>query len=80
MYYRGDLMSLSIRVTEKESVLIRKYAELQGLTVSEVMRQAILSKIEDEFDIFVFEKAEKTHLKNPKTYSIQEIMGILEIE
>ncbi|MBN2696775.1 MAG: ribbon-helix-helix protein, CopG family, partial [Bacilli bacterium] len=48
-------MSISIRVNEKESKLIKKYAELNGTTVSEVMRQAILSKIEDEFDIFLYE-------------------------
>jgi RHH-type transcriptional regulator, rel operon repressor / antitoxin RelB len=50
-------MSISIRMNEKELELIKKYAELNGSSVSEVMRKAILEKIEDEFDIFLYEKA-----------------------
>ncbi|MDY0338901.1 MAG: DUF6290 family protein, partial [Acholeplasmataceae bacterium] len=57
-------MSISIRVSEKESKLIKKYAELNGTTVSELLRQAILSKIEDEFDIFLYEQAYKEYEEN----------------
>lgn len=71
-------MSISIRVSEKESKLIKKYAELNGTTVSEVMRQAILSKIEDEFDIFLYEQAYKGYEENPKTYTIEEAKEILD--
>jgi uncharacterized protein (DUF1778 family) len=71
-------MSISIRVSEKESKLIKKYAELNGTTVSEVMRQAILSKIEDEFDIFLYEQAYKEYEENQKTYTIEEAKKILE--
>ena len=77
MYYEVILMSISIRVSEKESKLIKKYAELNGTTVSEVMRQAILSKIEDEFDIFLYQQAYKEYKENPKTYTIEEAKKIL---
>ena len=72
------MMSISIRVSEKESKLIKKYAELNGTTVSEVMRQAILSKIEDEFDIFLYEKAHKEYEENPKTYTLEEAKKLLD--
>lgn len=72
-------MSISIRLSDKESKLIRKYAELNGTTVSEVMRQAILSKIENEFDIFLYEKSYKEHASNPKTYTLKEARKILEL-
>jgi RHH-type transcriptional regulator, rel operon repressor / antitoxin RelB len=78
MYYEVIVVSISIRVSEKESKLIKKYAELKGTTVSEVMRQAILSKIEDEFDIFLYEKAYKEYEENPKTYTIEEAKKILD--
>jgi RHH-type transcriptional regulator, rel operon repressor / antitoxin RelB len=78
MYYEVIVVSISIRVSEKESELIKKYAELKGTTVSEVMRQAILSKIEDEFDIFLYEKAYKEYEENPKTYTIEEAKKILD--
>jgi predicted DNA-binding protein len=72
-------MSISIRVSEKESELIKKYAELNGTTVSEVMRQAILNKIEDEFDIYLYDKALKEYEENPKTYTIQEAKELLDL-
>jgi len=72
-------MSISIRLSDKESKLIRKYAELNGTTVSEVMRQAILSKIENEFDIFLYEESNKEHASNPKTYTLKEARKILEL-
>jgi len=37
-------MSVPIRVNDKELQLIKKYAELNGTTVSEVLRNAILEK------------------------------------
>lgn len=76
---RGDYMNISIRLSEKESELIRKYAELNNTTVSDVMRQAILSKIEDEFDIFLYDEAYKEFQKNPKTYTLEEAKKILDL-
>lgn len=81
MYYKGDdYMSISIRMNDKELEIIKKYAELNGTTVSEVMRKAILEKIEDEFDIFLYEKAIKAYEHNPRTYTIEEAKSILGIK
>jgi len=41
---KDDDMSVPIRVNDKELQLIKKYAELNGTTVSEVLRNAILEK------------------------------------
>lgn len=73
-------MAISIRMTDKEMELIKKYAALNGTTVSEVVRRAILEKIEDEFDIFVYEKAMDSFKKNPKTYTLEEAREILDLE
>ena len=81
MYYKGDdYMSISIRMNEKELELIRKYAELNGTSVSEVMRKAILEKIEDEFDIFLYEKAFDAYNQKPKTYTLEEAKTFLGIK
>jgi len=66
MYYEVIKMSISIRVSEKESKLIKKYAELNGTTVSEVMRQAILSKIEMSLIYFFMNKLIKNMKKIQK--------------
>lgn len=70
-------MSVSIRINDKELELIKKYADLNGTTVSDVMRNAILEKIEDEFDIFLYDKAYKDYEENPKTYSLEETSELL---
>ncbi len=38
-------MAISIRLTAKEEEIIRKYAQLNKATVSEVMRRAIMEKV-----------------------------------
>lgn len=76
---RGDGMNISIRLSKEESELIRKYAELNDTTVSDVMRQAILSKIEDEFDIFLYDEAYKEFQRKPKIYTLEETKKILDL-
>ena len=44
-------MGLSVRLKQDELELIQRYAELKGLTISELVRQSILERIEDEFDL-----------------------------
>ncbi len=73
-------MAISIRMSEKEEALVKKYAELNKTTISEVMRKAILEKIEDEFDIFLYEKAYKEYEANPKTYTLEEAKALLDIK
>ena len=65
-------MSISVRMNDKELDLVRKYAELNNTTVSEVIRNAILEKIEDEFDIFLYEEAYEDYKEDPKTYTLNE--------
>ena len=73
-------MAISIRMSEKEEKLIKNYAEINGTTVSEVMRKAILEKIEDEFDIYLYENSMNLNKENPRTYTLDEAKSILGIE
>lgn len=68
-------MTISIRINDNELELIRKFAKFNGTTVSEVMRKAILEKIEDEFDILLYEKAFNEYEKTSKTYKLDEIIN-----
>jgi RHH-type transcriptional regulator, rel operon repressor / antitoxin RelB len=74
------LMSISIRMNDKEMKLVKKYAELNGTTISDVMRKAILGKIEDEFDIFLYDQAYKAYEQDSKTYTIEEAKSLLGIK
>ena len=73
-------MSISIRISKKEKQIIKEYSKLNGLSVSEAMRQAIFEKIEDEYDILMLEEAVGDHEENKKTYSLDEVKEALGIK
>ena len=47
-------MTISLRLSDEDSTLIKKYAELKNMTVSEMIRQTVLERIEDEFDLTAY--------------------------
>lgn len=66
-------MTISLRLNDEDTMLIKKYAELKKLSVSELIRQTILERIEDEYDLKVYKTAMKEYLENPKTYTLEEV-------
>lgn len=74
MYYIGGLfMSYSIRFTKEERKLADAYAKLHGITLSEALKGALFEKIEDEYDIALFNEAKKEYEKDPITFTLEEI-------
>ncbi len=66
-------MTISVRLSDEDTNLIKAYAELNKITVSELVRNAIMEKIEDEYDLDCYEKAMKEYKKNPKTYTLENV-------
>lgn len=66
-------MTVSVRINEKDEKLIRAYAELNNISLSELIRNAIMEKIEDEYDLECFKKALEEYKNNPKTYTLEEV-------
>lgn len=66
-------MAMSLRLSEEETMLFRKYAELNKMTVSELIRQTVLERIEDEYDLKAYDKAMEEYKKNPVTYTLDEV-------
>jgi uncharacterized protein (DUF1778 family) len=48
--------SVSLRLNEKDDALIRKYAELHNVDLSTFIREAVIEKIEDQYDLTLFNK------------------------
>lgn len=67
-------MVISIRMTEEEKKLADAYARLNGATLSEAIKRAYFEKIEDEYDIALADAALREYEKNPKTYTLEEVM------
>ena len=66
-------MTISIRLNEEDAKFIKSYAKLNKTTISEFVRNAIMEKIEDEYDLECYYKAKKEFDENPKTYTLEEI-------
>ena len=66
-------MNISVRLNEEDTELIKTYAEINNISLSDLIRKAVLEKIEDEYDLECYKKAVEEYEKNPKTYTMQEI-------
>ena len=67
-----NMSVLSVRMSKEEEELIRAYCELHGLKASTALKDALLEKIEDEYDIKRAEEALKNLEKDPVTYTHDE--------
>lgn len=66
-------MTISLRLSNEDTMLFKKYAELNGISVSELVRQSVLERIEDEYDLAAYERARKEYENNPVTYTLEEV-------
>ena len=66
-------MSISVRLNKKEEKLLKDYVKLNNISISDFIRNAIMEKIEDEYDIQCYEEAMEEYKKNPKTFTLEEV-------
>lgn len=66
-------MTISVRLSEEDTNIIKAYAAMNNISLSDLIRNAIMEKIENEYDLECYEKAIKKYKANPKTYSMEEI-------
>ena len=50
-------MTISVRLNEEDTKLIKAYAEMHNISLSDLIRTALLEKIEDEYDLQVLRQA-----------------------
>ena len=66
-------MTISLRLNEADSILFKKYAELHGISVSELLRRSVLEHIEEEYDLQAYKEAIVEYRENPITYTLDEV-------
>lgn len=66
-------MMVSVRLSDKEEALFRNYARLNGMSMSDLIRESVMERIEDEYDLRAYEMAIEEYKKNPVTYSLDEV-------
>ncbi len=66
-------MVYSVRFSNEEQCAIEQYSMITGRSISEIIRSAVMEKIEDEMDIEICRKALDECKKNPKTLTHEEM-------
>ncbi len=66
-------MSFSMRLSAEEEKLFKSYADIHGYSLGEAFKKALLEKIEDEYDAAIADMAYEEYLKDPVTYSMDEV-------
>lgn len=61
-------------MTEQEEKIAKAYAMMQGISLGEAFKQALFDRIEDEMDLKAADEAYAEYLKNPVSYSLEDIM------
>jgi RHH-type rel operon transcriptional repressor/antitoxin RelB len=72
------MSTISLRLNDKEDMLIRKYAELHNMDLSSFIRQAVIEKIEDEYDLTLFNKVweEEQHEERTSHDDLKRELGL----
>jgi len=66
---------MTIRLSDEEQRLIKEFAVQEKRAASELVRLAILDRIEDAYDLRDLRAAEAAHANNPVFYSHEEIVA-----
>ena len=73
-------MAFSIRLTENEKHLADSYAKMHSMSIGEAFKRALFEKIEDEYDIAVYEEAYKEFVDSGmKSAPIEELWKELDL-
>ena len=72
-------MNVSVKLSSEEIELIKTYADMHGVTVSEFMKQSVLERIEDEIDIGIYNEEIEEYKRYPVSHSLEEIEKELDL-
>ena len=70
-------MKISLDLNTKDEKIIKDYAKLKNVSVSKLIKDIVIEKIEDEIDLQAYNEAYLDFIRNPKTYSLDEVRKIL---
>lgn len=70
---------LSVRMSDAEYKVLEKFAKTNNISMNQAIKDAFFEKIEDEYDIEIFDKAYAEFLKDSRTYSTDEIIEELKL-
>ena len=66
-------MTVSLRLSDEDEKLFKSFAKSNRMTLSEFIRNTVLERIEDEYDLKVYREAIDEFKKDPTIYTVQEM-------
>lgn len=74
------MTTISLRLEDADAQLIKEYAGMKRMTVSELIRQTVMEHIAEEFDLRAYQKAAAAFQSDPTTYTHEEVGELLEVK
>lgn len=68
---------ISLRLNDRDESLVKNYAALMGISVSELVRKSVIERIEDEIDLNTYNEAMAEYKKNPVKYTHKEVKELI---
>ncbi|MDR1953907.1 MAG: DUF6290 family protein [Clostridiales Family XIII bacterium] len=68
---------IQARLSRDEDHLVKQYTIANDISVSTLIRDAVLTKIENEIDLKLYENAMREHERNPQTVDFSEMMRLI---
>lgn len=69
---------ISVQLNEEDERLIRAYAKSNNLSLSTLIRDAVLKRIEDEHDLKLYNEAISVHQKHSEAISFDTMVKDLD--
>ncbi len=66
-------MTITVKLSDKDAELIKAYAKMNNISLSDLIRNAVIEKIEDEYDLKSYRKAIEEYKNNSKTYTMEDV-------
>lgn len=70
--------TLQIHLSYDEYKILKKFSVENKVSMSKALKDTFFEKLEDEHDLKTFDKAYAEYLKNPITYTTEEILKHLD--
>lgn len=73
----SEKYTVSLRLNEKENTLIRNFAEIKGISISEFLRESALNEIKNQLDSLTFDEAMARHTDTTSLLTSEELKSRL---
>ncbi|WP_133208730.1 MULTISPECIES: type II toxin-antitoxin system RelB family antitoxin [Exiguobacterium] len=73
------MRTISVRLDNEDARLIKEYAKAKNITISTLVRDAVLDRIEGEIDLQLYHDSMSAHRKKSEVISFDDMMKELDL-